>query len=81
MRFWNRAAQIRLDRATLVTREWTEERGLIENEERFASLGELLDACLGRREAVPERITLSGTDRDGRERTVSFSFAAARSVI
>lgn len=63
--------------ATLVTREWTPERGLVEHEVTLANLTELLEACLDAKAHAPERITLVGTDRTGREHAVSFSFASS----
>ena len=78
MGFSKRAGRARLGTATLVSREWTWEHGVIEHEERFANLTELLEACLDASATVPERITLTGTDGDGREQEVSFSFASSR---
>ena len=63
--------------ATLVTREWTPDRGVVEHEATLASFTDLLDSCLDRATPIPERITLTGTDNDGRELSVSFSFASS----
>ena len=77
MVFRKHGRRARLGQATLVTREWTPGRGLIERESTLANLAELLESCLDSRVHVPERITLDGTDADGREYSVSFSFASS----
>lgn len=61
----------------LLTREWSLERGVTEHETALASFSQLLDLCLDTDGRLPDRVTLTGTDRDGRERSVSFSFAAS----
>jgi len=68
-----------LGRATLVTREWTPDRGLVEHESTFKNLVELLESCLDRGGRAPERITLTGAGADGKECSVSFSFASSAS--
>lgn len=78
MGFSKCAGRARLGTATLVSREWTSEHGVIEQEEEFANLTELLAACLDARATVPERITLTKTDGAGREQAISFSFASSR---
>jgi hypothetical protein len=65
------------NRATLVTREWTPERGLVEHEAPLETLADLLETCLRSDIRLPERMTLTGTDGDGRELSVSFSFASS----
>ena len=77
MGFLKRKRRSRLGNATLVTREWTPERGLVEHEARLASFTDLLESCLDRGAPMPERIVLTGTDRDGRELSISFSFASS----
>ena len=74
-----RGRRRRLTGATLVMREWFPDRGLVEREAALANLTELLEMCLESGRSVPERITLIGTDEDGRSHSISFSFAATAS--
>lgn len=77
MGLFKRAGRIRLRNATLTTREWSSERGLVEHEASLSNLTELLDLCLDSGAQLPERVILTGVDSEGHERAVSFSFASS----
>jgi hypothetical protein len=76
LRMSHESADTRLCNAKLVFRAWTPKDGLTEHEESFTTLSELMDACLKPRSNLPDRITLTGTDQNGREHALTFSFAS-----
>ena len=64
-----------LDMGTVVVQEWTDDKGLSEVEQQFATADELFAICLKVSDPqIIERVIMQGTDDQGRPRTLTFTF-------
>jgi hypothetical protein len=65
----------KVERGTIVFREWAGEGGLSESEGAFTSVDELFAFCLDVGDPrLVDRIILRGHDEHGKSRTVTFAF-------